>query len=91
MTPYLGHLAALGVAICWSATAIFFSQTGRQLSVSVVNQTHLLLALVIILLLHLIAEGEALPLDAELSRWGWLALSGVIVFVLVMGSCSRPL
>ena len=31
---------------------------------------------------HWIAQGQPLPLDADLSRWGWLALSGLIGFVL---------
>jgi drug/metabolite transporter (DMT)-like permease len=31
---------------------------------------------------HGVAQGHPLPLDADLSRWGWLALSGLIGFVL---------
>jgi drug/metabolite transporter (DMT)-like permease len=82
LTPYLGHLAALGTSLCWSATSLFFANAGRRVGSPVVNRTRLLMALAFVMLIHAIAYGQLLPMDAEPFRWSWLAISGVIGFVL---------
>lgn len=82
MTAYLGQLAALGTSMCWSATSLLFSGAGRRVGSMVVNRTRLLFALVLVTLIHLVTRGQILPFDAEPFRWGWLALSGVVGFVL---------
>ena len=43
-----GELAALGTAVCWSFTAIFFSISGRRIGAEVVNRSRLLFALSLI-------------------------------------------
>jgi drug/metabolite transporter (DMT)-like permease len=80
--PFLGELAALTTAVCWSFTAIFFSFSGRLVGSQVVNRSRLLFALCFISLTHLILQGGLLPIDTEPFRWGWLALSSILGLVL---------
>ena len=75
-------MAALATSVCWSFTSILFAVSGRQVGSPVVNRTRLLFAVVMVSLLHWLLEGQLLPLDAAGWRWGWMALSGVIGFVL---------
>lgn len=78
----LGSLAALGTAVCWSLTAIFFSYSGRIVGSGVVNRSRLVFALLFITLTHFILQGSLLPITAEPYRWGWLALSSILGLVL---------
>lgn len=82
MGDYVGELAALGTSVCWSFTSILFSMSGRQVGSLVVNRTRLLFAVIMVSLLHWLLEGSLLPIHAESWRWGWMALSGLIGFVL---------
>ncbi len=82
MDAYTGELAGLATSFFWSFTSIFFTLSGREVGSPVVNRTRLLLALVMVGGLHWALQGQPLPLDAELERWGWMGLSGLIGFVL---------
>ena len=81
MSAYLGHLAALGTSLAWSFSSTSFTLAGRQTGSVVVNRTRLLLAVLFVALTHRLLEGQFLPLGAEPFRWGWLALSGIIGYV----------
>jgi drug/metabolite transporter (DMT)-like permease len=80
--PFLGELAAIGTSILFSIGPIFFTLAGKLVGSTVVNRTRLLIALVYILVLHWIFIGSPLPIGAASDRWFWLALSGIIGFVL---------
>jgi len=82
LTPYLGHFAALATSLCWSVTSLFFTDAGQRVGPPVVNRVRLLLAVIFVVVIHLLMRGEALPLGTEPFRWGWLALSGVLGFVM---------
>lgn len=82
MSLPIGELAGLTTSICWSFTSIFFTLSGRQVGSAVVNRTRLVLAFIMVSSLHLITQGELLPLHADPERWGWMAASGVIGFVI---------
>ncbi len=82
MTAYIGELAALTTALCWSFTAVFFTFAGRRLGSVVVNRVRLLLALALLLGAHWLFQGEVLPSGAEPRHWFWLGLSGVAGLVL---------
>lgn len=82
MAGYEGELAALGTAFCWGFTSIFFSMSGRLVGSPIVNRTRLLLAVLMVTLFHWVSLGKPIPYDAEPYRWGWLALSGIIGFVI---------
>jgi drug/metabolite transporter (DMT)-like permease len=81
VTAYLGELAALTTALCWSFTSIFFTLAGRQVGSVVVNRVRLLVAAILLMLTHWLFS-IPLPLKAEPARWFWLGLSGVIGLVL---------
>ncbi len=78
MIAYWGEVAALLTAVCWSATAVFFTFAGRRVGSVVVNRTRLVMALILISLTHWILMGSLYPVGAEPQRWLWLGLSGVI-------------
>lgn len=82
MVNYLGELAAVATAFCWSTTAIFFSYSGRRIGSDVVNRSRLLFALLFISISHLLLQGTLFPLGVEPFRWGWLAISSVLGLVL---------
>lgn len=82
MNPNIGQLAALATAFFWSATAVFFSYSGRRIGSHVVNRSRLLFALLFISLSHLVLQGTLFPHEVETFRWGWLGLSSLIGLVL---------
>jgi drug/metabolite transporter (DMT)-like permease len=71
--------------MCWSATATFFTLAGRRVGSVVVNRMRLLLAILFLVIAHWLLLGAFLPLSAELERWSWLALSGVVGLVVADG------
>jgi drug/metabolite transporter (DMT)-like permease len=79
---YIGELAAVGTAFCWSLTAILFSYSGRRIGSNVVNRSRLVFALLWISLFHFYLQGSFLPIEAEPFRWGWLGLSSLLGLVL---------
>lgn len=72
-----GEVAALTTALCWSGTAIFFTQAGHRVGSLTVNRVRLILALILISLTHWLLLGSPLP-HASADRWLWLGLSGVV-------------
>jgi drug/metabolite transporter (DMT)-like permease len=76
--PYMGELAAIGTSLCFSFGSILFTFAGREVGSGIVNRTRLLVAAVLVMLWHLVAFGQALPLDAAPERWFWLGLSGFV-------------
>lgn len=79
---YAGELAALGTAVCWSFTALFFSYSGRLIGSDVVNRSRLLFAFLFLSLSHYFLEGSFFPAHVEGFRWFWFAISSVLGLVL---------
>lgn len=82
VAAYTGEIAGLLASVCWSFTSVFFTLSGRLVGSPVVNRTRLLLAFGMVGLVHWAVQGQFLPIDAAPSRWGWMALSGLIGFVI---------
>ena len=82
LIPFLGELAALGTAVCWSGTATFFSYSGKLVGSQVVNRTRLVFALVFLSISHLLLEGSLFPMQAEGFRWFWFTVSSVLGLVI---------
>lgn len=78
----MGSIAAILTSICWSWSAIFFSNAGYIVGSKVVNRTRLLFAVFFLATTHLIVTGTILPFQAEGFRWLWLGLSALIGLVL---------
>ncbi|MDR4987359.1 MAG: DMT family transporter [Bacteroidales bacterium] len=81
MEARIGELAALLTAVCWTATAIAFEAASRKVGSVPVNIIRLVMALVLISLFSWFRRGMFLPMDATVFNWQWLALSGLIGFV----------
>ena len=82
MTDFTGEFAGLATSFCWSFTSIFFTLSGRLVGSPVVNRTRLVLALVMVSGVHWATQGTIWPIYAAPERWGWMALSGLIGFVI---------
>lgn len=78
--PFLGELAALGTAVCWTVTSLAFQAAGRRVGSLVVNLLRLGVALVPLALWGLALHGRPLPTDAGAHQWLWLSLSGLVGF-----------
>lgn len=77
---HLGELAALGTALCWTATALFFAEAGMRIGSLVVNVLRLLMALGMLSLVGWVTRGLPWPTDASPHAWLWLSVSGVVGF-----------
>ncbi len=80
--PYLGEIAGLATAICWSFTSIFFSEAGRRIGSFRVNAIRLFFAVIIYSLILLSTTGRFLPENINTNQILWLSLSGLIGLVL---------
>jgi len=89
--PYYGELAALGTALCWSFTYVFFTLAVREIGPAALNRLRLAVALLLLVSAHLVVYHTPLPLHAEAIRWGWLTLSGIIGFAVADALLFRAL
>lgn len=80
LTNRIGEFAALGTAICWTITALSFESAGRRIGSLAVNILRLAVACVLFALYGWLVYGSVLP-NADPAAWGWLALSGLVGFV----------
>ncbi len=78
----MGELAAIFTSLLWSFTSVQFTLAGRRIGSAAVNRLRLVLAVIFLSIVHTFVYGSPWPVDAELFRWGWLGLSGVIGLVL---------
>ncbi|MDD5309774.1 MAG: DMT family transporter [Deltaproteobacteria bacterium] len=76
-----GELAALATAFCWTVTALAFASAGRLVGSLAVNIIRLALGLVFLTIFCAATRGLPLPTDASPSAWLFLALSGVVGFL----------
>jgi len=89
--PYAGELSALATAVCWSLTAIFFSESGRRIGSFRVNAIRLLMAVTIYAVVLLLTDGRLFPEDINRAQVFWLALSGLIGLVIGDGCGFKAL
>ncbi|WP_160685173.1 DMT family transporter [Clostridium sp. C2-6-12] len=79
---YIGELAALATAICWTLSPIAFEYSGKEVGSLSVNYIRLIIAFVFIGIYTLFTRGMFLPMDATATNWIWLLVSGIIGFVI---------
>ncbi|MBD3258834.1 EamA family transporter, partial [candidate division GN15 bacterium] len=89
--PYAGEIAALATAVCWSLTAICFSEAGRRIGSFRVNAIRLLFAVAIYTVILLATTGRLFPEDLNRAQVLWLALSGLIGLVIGDGAGFKAL
>lgn len=78
--PY-GELAALGTALCWTASSLAFTAAARRMGSLALNLIRLVIALAFLTLACAARRGMPLPTDASPRAWLWLSVSGVVGFV----------
>ncbi len=82
IATHIGELAAFGVAIVWTITALAFEYAANRVGSLNVNLIRLPLALIYLTLFNLFTRNYALPTDAGSHQWIWLTLSGIVGFVI---------
>lgn len=78
---YLGELAALLTAACWTVTAMAFESAGKRVGALSLNLIRLVMGLIFLTIYNIIINQELIPV-ASGYQWFWLALSGLVGFVL---------
>jgi len=79
---HIGEIAGLGVAVCWTLSALYFEKAGNKIGSLSVNFIRLLFAIVFLGITTLFSRGIFFPTDATGYQWFWLGLSGFVGFFL---------
>lgn len=78
----VGELAALGTALCWAFTSVWFSAASRRAGSLPVNFLRMPIAFAWLCGYGLLIRGHALPTDADAHVWGWLGASALAGFAI---------
>jgi len=78
---YMGELAALLVAVCWSISSLSFEAAGKRIGSLQVNFIRLVLAFIFLTLFNGIFRHQFWPQSFSAHAWFWLSLSGLVGFV----------
>jgi drug/metabolite transporter (DMT)-like permease len=78
---YLGEIAALLTAVCWTVTAMAFESAGKRVGALSLNLIRLVIGLIFLAIYNAIFNDGFFP-TATGYQWFWLSLSGIIGFVL---------
>lgn len=79
---YLGEIAALVTAVCWTVTALVFESSGKRIGSLAVNLLRLCIAFFLLGIYTYFNHGVFLPVDANSHQWLWLSISGLLGFTL---------
>ncbi len=82
MTSHLGEFAALLTTLFWTITALAFETASKRIGSMHVNLLRLALATIFLSVFSYFYRGLFLPLDADIHTWTWLAVSGIVGFVI---------
>jgi drug/metabolite transporter (DMT)-like permease len=82
MKEHFGEIAGILTALFWTVTSLAFESAGKKVGSLAVNLIRLVMAFFFIGIYSYVARGYFFPADATLYQWKWLALSGVIGFVI---------
>ncbi len=82
MQNHFGEIAGILTAVFWTITSLAFESAGKKVGSLAVNLIRLVMALFFIGIYSWIARGFFFPTDATVFQWKWLALSGLIGFVI---------
>jgi len=80
--PYLGEIAALTTALCWTFTSLFFTEASKRIGSFRVNNIRLALAVIIYSIVLLATTGNIWPQHMNWMQFFWLALSALIGLVI---------
>jgi drug/metabolite transporter (DMT)-like permease len=77
----LGEAAAIGTALCWTGSSLFFGLAGRRVGSLPVNQFRILVAVPVLLGLQVAVAGELWPVHLPMDRFALLCASGLVGLV----------
>ena len=79
---FLGETIALGVAVSWTATALFAEVASKRMGSLPLNTLRMVMSLTLLALTLWAAMGVPWPRYADGQTWLWLLLSGVVGYVI---------
>lgn len=79
---YLGEILSLGVALSWTATALFSEVGSKRLGSLQLNVIRMTLSLIMLGTTLWYFTGSPVPLYTDGRTWFWLSLSGFVGYVL---------
>lgn len=79
---YTGELISLGVAISWTATALFAEVASKRMGSLTLNVIRMSLSLTFLAITLWVTLGVPYPPYADRQTWIWLSLSGFVGYVL---------
>lgn len=82
MQNHFGEIAGVLTAVFWTVTALAFESAGKKVGSLSVNLIRLVIAFFLVGIYSWIVRGFFFPTDATLFNWKWLALSGLVGFVI---------
>ena len=82
MSSHLGEFAALLTTLFWTITALAFETASKRIGSMHVNLLRLGLAALFLSVFSYFYRGLFLPLDADIHTWTWLAVSGIVGFII---------
>lgn len=82
MTAYMGEIAALFAAVCFSIGPTFNTLAGKHVNPITVNRGRLIITTILLILPHWFLAGSPFPFNAPAERWFWFGVSGLVSLVL---------
>jgi drug/metabolite transporter (DMT)-like permease len=82
MMHFYGEIAALLTSVCWAFNSVVFTRAGKRVGAVTVNYMRLWIAFPVLALLNWLLFATPFPFDIEPRRFAYLAVSGVIGFVI---------
>ncbi len=79
---FIGELISLGVAVSWTATALFAEVGSKRMGSLPFNTIRMTMSLVFLAVTLWLVMGLPYPRYADGSTWMWLLLSGVVGYVI---------
>ncbi len=82
MQEHFGEIAGVLTAVFWTVTSMAFESAGKKVGSLAVNLIRLVIAFFLIGTYSYFSRGFFFPSDATFFQWKWLAISGLIGFVI---------
>ena len=79
---FIGELISLGVALSWTATALFAEVGSKRMGSLPFNTIRMTMSLLLLTVTLWLVMGVPYPRYADGSTWTWLLLSGVVGYVI---------
>jgi drug/metabolite transporter (DMT)-like permease len=82
MSSHVGEFAALLTTVFWTVTSLSFETASKRIGSMHVNLLRLGLATIFLTIFSFFHRGMFFPMDADIHTITWLALSGIVGFII---------